>query len=195
MLGALMVLGVIWAVVEDIEDPPARLEPNDLYYGLSTIAQSAAALAALLGAFGLWKLDRLQEHDRQEEDRAGQIKQELLRDRVEKPSMESWHQLRLTIIESRRLFFAEERRGLLRALVAFLLGTLTILVLAIVGLAFVDTLRAWGGTVRMGMILASLGLGLGPAVVVWDAARTPPLSWIMWRDVSRLEAQAKETPP
>jgi hypothetical protein len=32
-----------------------------LYYALSTIAQCAAALAALIGFFGLWQLDRLQE--------------------------------------------------------------------------------------------------------------------------------------
>jgi hypothetical protein len=36
-----------------------------LYYALSTIAQCAAALAALIGFLGLWRLDRLRDEDNQ----------------------------------------------------------------------------------------------------------------------------------
>ena len=56
---------------------------------------------------------------------------------------------------------------------AFLLVTLAILVCAIIGLAFVDTLCTWRRSVRVGMILASLGLGIGPTVVIWHAASRP----------------------
>jgi hypothetical protein len=35
------------------------MDPNALYYALSTIAQCAAALAALIGFLGMWRLDRL----------------------------------------------------------------------------------------------------------------------------------------
>ena len=37
------------------------MEPNTLSSALNTIAQCAAALAALIGFFGLWRLERLQE--------------------------------------------------------------------------------------------------------------------------------------
>jgi len=37
------------------------MDPTWLYYALSTIAQCAAALAALIGFLGLWQLDRLRE--------------------------------------------------------------------------------------------------------------------------------------
>ena len=39
-----------------------------LYYALSTIAQCAAALAALVGFLGLWRMDRLRDEERQVED-------------------------------------------------------------------------------------------------------------------------------
>ena len=35
------------------------MDPTSSYYALSTIAQCAAALAALIGFLGLWRLDRL----------------------------------------------------------------------------------------------------------------------------------------
>jgi hypothetical protein len=37
------------------------MDPTALYYALSTIAQCAAALAALIGFLGLWRLDRLKQ--------------------------------------------------------------------------------------------------------------------------------------
>jgi hypothetical protein len=39
-----------------------------LYYALSTIAQCAAALAALIGFLGMWRLDRLRDEERRAED-------------------------------------------------------------------------------------------------------------------------------
>jgi hypothetical protein len=85
-----------------------------------------------------------------------------------------------------RLEIAFASRVLRRALVVFLLGTLAILVLAIAGLAFVEMLCALARTVRLWMILASLGLGIGPTVVVCNAVRVIPLAVIHGRDVSRL---------
>jgi hypothetical protein len=54
-------------------------------------------------------------------------------------------------------------------LVAFLFVTLGTLILAIVGLAFAEPSRAWVRTLRTGIFLASLGLGIGPAVVIGNA--------------------------
>jgi hypothetical protein len=44
------------------------MDPTALYYALSTIAQCAAALAALIGFLGLWRLDRLLDIMREDED-------------------------------------------------------------------------------------------------------------------------------
>ena len=45
------------------------MDPNTpYYYALSTIAQCAAALAALIGFFGLWQLDRMRDIMREDED-------------------------------------------------------------------------------------------------------------------------------
>ena len=44
------------------------MDPTALYYALSTIAQCAAALAALIGFLGLWRLDRLRDEERRAED-------------------------------------------------------------------------------------------------------------------------------
>ena len=37
------------------------MDPNALYAALNTVAQGAAALAALIGFFGMWRLDRQRE--------------------------------------------------------------------------------------------------------------------------------------
>jgi hypothetical protein len=45
------------------------MDPNTpYYYALSTIAQCAAALTALLGFLGMWRLDRLRDEERRAED-------------------------------------------------------------------------------------------------------------------------------
>jgi hypothetical protein len=189
--GALLVLTIVGAVVEDVEAPQAPLPENILYYAFSTIAQSAAALAAILGAWGLWRLEQLQERDRQDEERQRQIELELRRVRHEPqrdimsaavtviewprgwgaPEGERMLDLQLESIHNLRQIVGDERRRLIDRLAMFLLVTLAILTLAIIGLAFVDTLCAWVWTVRMCIILASLGLGIGPAVMVWTAVR------------------------
>jgi hypothetical protein len=54
--------------------PPAQSapEPRWLYYAFSTIAQCAAALVALIGFLGLWRMDRLrEERDQTERDLRG----------------------------------------------------------------------------------------------------------------------------
>ena len=61
---------------------------------------------------------------------------------------------------------------LMRALQRFLGVTLTILVLAIVGIPFVGALHTWPWTVTILIMLASLGLAIGPAYVVREAARS-----------------------
>jgi hypothetical protein len=52
------------------------MDPTALYYAFSTIAQCAAALAALIGFFGLWTVERL----RQEEDQAERELREFFHD-------------------------------------------------------------------------------------------------------------------
>jgi hypothetical protein len=41
------------------------MDPNALYAALNTVAQCAAALAALIGFLGLWRLDRLRDEREQ----------------------------------------------------------------------------------------------------------------------------------
>jgi hypothetical protein len=59
----------------------------------------------------------------------------------------------------------------MHALKAFLIGTLTILVPAIIGLIFVEQLKAWQGTPWL-IGVASLCLGDGPVHIVLEAARS-----------------------
>src|SRR4029453_13840620 len=72
-------LSVAWAVATDIEDPPAPLDPNTLFNAFRTLADVAAALAALIGFFGLWRLDRLREQQRGREE----IQRDIERDMAE----------------------------------------------------------------------------------------------------------------
>jgi hypothetical protein len=177
------------------EDPDAMDPATWLYYALSTIAQSAAALAAILGSFGLWRLGHLRELDHEYGDQERQIRGELAEARAQREYAEEQEgasavateversaqstaalherglELRLTSIDAHRHFIMVEWKGLTPRLYVFLLMTLVILVLAIVGLAFVDTLYAWVWPMRAGIILASFGLAIGPAVVVLYAAR------------------------
>jgi len=41
------------------------MDPTAVYYALSTVAQCAAALAALIGFLGMWRVDRLREEREQ----------------------------------------------------------------------------------------------------------------------------------
>jgi hypothetical protein len=76
------------------------MDPTALYYALSTIAQCAAALAALIGFLGLWRLDRLREEYGQAErdvgwllgPTGGKLRYDLI-----SPS-EPWDDFRFTIL-------------------------------------------------------------------------------------------------
>jgi hypothetical protein len=76
-LALMAALSVAWAVATDIEDPPAPLDPNILFNAFSTLADVAAALAALIGFFGLWRLDRLREQQRRREETQRDIERDM----------------------------------------------------------------------------------------------------------------------
>jgi hypothetical protein len=135
------------------------MDPTALYYALSTIAQCAAALAALLGFLGLWRLDQLREE-------TTQARQELL---VLVTSQQ------VEAIEARRTTLQEERQRLIDELYRFLILTLVILVVAIAGVVFADALsaRAWTWWAVKGVaIFAGLGLGVGPFRMVREVIRS-----------------------
>ncbi len=94
------------------------------YYALSTIAQCAAALAALIGFLSLWWWDRLRERV----ERADRL---LLGSR----SLEQLEDSR-----ARGAALQSEQQQLLRALRVFLILTLAILVVAIVLIILADML-------------------------------------------------------
>jgi hypothetical protein len=172
------------------------MDPTALYYALSTIAQCAAALAAILGSFGLWRLGHFWELDHEAEGQERRLRHDLAEARAQReyeqeneapraaeteveqspPStavlLERGLELRLTSMDVHRHFIMDERKQLTKKLYVFLLVTLAILVLAIVGIPFVDSLKTWPWTVTTLIILASLGLGVGPFYVVREAART-----------------------
>jgi hypothetical protein len=195
VMSAPAVLWIVWAVVEDTETPQTPLPENILYYALSTIAQCAAALAALIGFLGLWRLDRLKEAGYQ----CMLTLYRVIGGRDSLPSDEiilrnatdlikSWENLtseqqasmphegaqaRRTQEElARRESLRKEQQRLIRALCIFLAVTLTILILAIIGVPFVGALCTWPWTVTILIVLASLSLGIGPAYVVREAARS-----------------------
>jgi len=183
-LSLLAVSALAWAVHSDLNASQAPLPENTVYYGLSTIAQSAAALAAILASFGLWRFGYLLERYREEEERERQIKDALLPLRVQREyaqettgveqpptSTERTLDLQLTGTDWRRQFYRDEWRELITMLSVFLLVMLAIVALAVIGLAFPESLSPWVWTVRVGMMLAGLCLGIGPLVVIWRAAR------------------------
>ncbi len=170
---------------------------NGLYYALSTIAQVAGTLAALIGFLGIWRLDRLQ-------DEGSQIEQEIAELLLHFPNLSgtSWQNMGRTLlveqarflvtharsdseteytpaVESRfKLLFTRldilpgEQRRLMQVLSVFLTVTLmVILAPAIVGIVFANELLAWTWTTRL-ISVASAWLGIAPAYVVWQAARS-----------------------
>jgi hypothetical protein len=125
------------------------MDPTHLLYALSTIAQVAAALAALIGFLGPWQLDRLRE----------QIAR-LISHPKDDPTNTRLPQLQ------------REQRRLIWTLQGFLFVTLMIMGCAIVGCLYLDQARNWGGTPRLLWIAGILLVG-GPIVVIWMAARVP----------------------
>jgi hypothetical protein len=135
------------------------MDPTALYYALSTVAQCAAALAALLGFLGLWRLEQLREE-------TTQARQELHLS-VTPQQVEAG--------AARRTTLQEERQRLVDELDRFLILTLVILVVAIAGAVFADALstRAWTWWAVKGVaVLAGLGLGVGPFRLVREVIRS-----------------------
>jgi hypothetical protein len=171
-----------------------------LYYALSTIAQCAAALAALIGFLSLWRLDRLREEkepfDRHiQQNAAGFISQRaqeqghpLLYDPI--PGLNKIDNDRLMAIgpemlnhpgwgdERQRAIFAQwqaltnNEKRLMTVLVLFLVVTLVlILAPAIVGIVHVEWLKTWPWTPTL-LYVASALLAIAPTYVVVMAARS-----------------------
>ncbi len=182
-------LSVGWAVTTDIEDRAVPLDADILFYALSTLAQVAAALAALIGFFGLWQLDRLREQQRRREEIQHDIERDMMNfrrrqladsaasdlsmirgepapSRLTFPDEQRRLEQRLTTNRRYQELFQSEQRRLRRALWRFLLATLAILALAIASLAFVDVLRGWVWTARLLIILTGVCLAIGPASVI-----------------------------
>lgn len=155
---------------------------HGLYYALSTIAQCAAALAALIGFLGMWRLDRFK-------DEENQVKQtlkdpmiqtggssvdiaRLTRARVLERAQQSEHpDIKRTFARLNEL--PGEQQQLMDTLVDFLIGTLVVLVVAIVVLVFADALYTCVWTMRVVSILAGLWLGGAPVYVIVQAAGGP----------------------
>jgi hypothetical protein len=178
-----------------------------LYSALNTIAQCAAALAALIGFFGLWTVERL----RQEEDRVERELREFynqpptpplgedifystrrgiisaVRQRVHNPTIaasaarleESAGIVLDSMVEDLETL-THKRQQLMDVLVIFLLGTLAVLVIAIGLIPFAEPLspRVW--TMRLCIMVASLWLGIAPAYVVLQAAGGMHLLQQLW---------------
>jgi hypothetical protein len=179
------------------------MDPTALYYALSTIAQCAAALAALIGFFGLWRLDRL----RAEREQAIQLiyRQLNFTDKVTGTGIgqeiarlgeeyfiqkaEAYVQdverahgddgpvgLQLKQATARWRAIPGEQRQLMNVLQRFLRRTLVILALAISGLVIADALYAWVLTrwlTRLLVLLAAYRLWRDTAAVMREATRSP----------------------
>jgi hypothetical protein len=175
-----------------------------LYYALSTIAQCAAALAALLGFFGLQALERLRHEEdhaarrlralllhapaREAEDassRAGLI--HTVHYRVAHPESSAQLNTGVNIVLQTGVKDLEtridKRQRLMDVLVIFLLGTLAVLVIAIGLIPFAEALYPWVWTMRVCIMGLSLWLGVAPAYVVFQAAGVVPMWQRAWSRV------------
>jgi hypothetical protein len=158
------------------------MDPNaPYYYALSTIAQCAAALAALIGFLALWRLDRLQDEDTHLEN---ELKGLLVhtRERIrglciqninEPQSQPNGATYRLQIIPriTRWNALPGERWRLMGVRTLFLAITLiVILAPAIVGIIHVEWLKTWPWA-PTALYVASALLAIAPAGVVNYVAR------------------------
>jgi len=171
------------------------MDPTWLYYALSTIAQCAAALAALIGFLGLWRLDRLkQERDQVERDLRGLLVDLRVSDlRVNAPHIdaiihdaedlvahprddkERARAPKVNTTLSRWRTIPREQQRFMGVLQRFLRKTLVILALAIIGLVLANMLNAWVVTrwlLRLLIILAGVRLWRDTASVMREAARS-----------------------
>jgi hypothetical protein len=142
--------------------PAAVMNATWLYYALRTIAQCAAALAALIGVFGLWRQDRLRERwdavdqdiERLNKERGDLIFRHLAADARDRAYLErlSRFDQRIQRATTHRTELWAEQQRLMDVLVHFLAGTLALFAMAIVGLAF-------RGTPHLGVADASVYYG------------------------------------
>ena len=172
------------------------MDPTWLYYALSTIAQCAAALAALIGFLGLWRLDRL----KQERDQVpGDVPRVVCRPtrvnlRVNAPHIDAIvhdaegpslltramtkkerAHLRSNTTLSRWRTIPREQQRFMGVLQRFLRKTLVILALAIIGLVLANMLNAWVVTrwlLRLLIVLAGVPMWRDTASVMREAARS-----------------------
>jgi len=174
------------------------MDPTALYYALSTIAQCAAALAALIGFLGLWRLDRLraereqalqliyrrpysilgadQEIARLGEEFFVQNAEAYVRELEQALGADGPAGLKLKQATARWRAIPGEQRQLMDVLQRFLRRTLVILALAISGLVVADALYAWVLTrwlARLLVLLAAYRLWRDTAAVVREATRAP----------------------
>jgi amino acid transporter len=150
------------------------MDPTALYYALSTIAQCAAALAALIGFFGLWRLDRMREEERRIVET-----QSKLRERGHTPAPINER------LSTRSAALSTQQWWLMLGLSVFLAVTLMgILTPALVGLIFLKELLAWAWTPRL-LYAASAWLGVAPTfmviVLAWKtmSRRHAPIVWAL----------------
>jgi hypothetical protein len=154
-----------------------------LYYAFNTIAQCAAALAALIGFFGMWRLDRYREEARRLTRSivavtilSTQDSPEYARLRGRAHYLTFGRQLannghtELAPLYKQFDTLPGIRRRLRGVLIGFLTTMLFILVLAVTGFIFVDRLETCAVTPWL-IGFAGLCLGIGPAWVVCQASR------------------------
>jgi hypothetical protein len=180
------------------------MDATALYYALSTIAQCAAALAALIGFLGMWRLDRLREERNEVKQRVVDLAQEIMphydsanplynsswwlqhAQRVaETPSGYEEQKSKLGSLLPRLKALPGAQRQLLWTLRIFLFGTLATLGAAVVGFLYVDQAKAWVWTPWL-LWIAGGWLAAGPIIVVLTAARLPR---------TPVEDVGKDTPP
>jgi hypothetical protein len=162
-----------WHQVVNKEEA-AAVDQNALYYALSTIAQCAAALAALIGFLGLWRLDRLREEQRLIVHTESDLRQ---KGHTPDPIAES--------LSTRSDTLSTQQWWLMLVLSVFLAVTLVgILTPALLGFIFFKELLAWAWTPWL-LGVASTWLGVAPAYLVisiaWKAMsrRHAPVVWAL----------------
>jgi len=197
--GLVLFFAMAWIGPGHVEDLPTPMDPNALYSALNTIAQCAAALAALIGFLGLWQLDWL----RREQEQVKQHLQQLLsptfttgeKAQMDDPTflVEAAEQL----LAGQRKSYGEglgftlgtediqpmvrsalarwnalpiEQQRLMRVLSVFLVVTLACILPAIVGIVHAEWLKTWPWTPWL-LYMAGAWLTGAPAYVVWQAAR------------------------
>jgi hypothetical protein len=155
-----------------------------LYYAFSTIAQCAAALAALIGFLGMWQLDRLRE-ERGAVEFALQtsIKTVLPLEELMQQARSMAHDQQqpgshLEALIARWDALQGAQRQLLWVLRIFLFVTRATLGAAVVGFLYVGKAMTWAWTPWL-LWMAGILLAGGPIIVVWVAARLPRVLTIL----------------